>query len=768
VIFTQIKTRQKLAYVRIVDNIGIVSPESATLYSRIPRSRLLLAHLLPGLLCALLLPVSESLEESYGLQLAFLLRGDKPAPPQVQYIAIDQLSASILNQPPGRDPGKPPSINKLADWDRAVFAKLTGRLAQAGASIIVFDINFEKAMSEADKQFAASIGKAGNVVLLEMPEVASTTAWQLTANGRPAELFAQQAAAVAHMHFLDEDASILDYPLFLASQVQKPSLPLVLLYLSNKQKTDGLAHACFSAKETIDTESHRNTPNMEIAKLYQQIQALIADQNKPLANTCLDLLNSPLGQVLQGDLRERYFLNFYGKQGTFKGASLHQLITSEGEELAKKFTDAVVFIGIADQTLHTNVEDDYETIYHPGKVAGVELLATAYANLLVKESLHKLGGVPASLLLVAFSLALGGLTLFTSKYKMVFAILACSAFYLLVAILLLDQHNVWMPLFFPPYIQTPIAIALGWLLRLQETEHLSHTLRGFVSSWLGDRLFRGETVTSKPETLYSICLHSDVVGYSRLAEQLVPDPMQLKTLESEYWQLVDKQIAQHQGIRLEISGDGMTCVWTSTSKHNAPYELACTAVLNLQRTIDHFNLKYPDTPFITRIGLHAGPVALGLIGGSTQYTLAVGGDVANTAARLENDINKLLGTRSLISGAVQVGLDTDTVLTRRLGNFIPRGKSQAIEVYELLDQRDKANTDIEAFQAALDMLQTGERVKARACFASLLARFPQDGPSRFYLRLIDSQTQPLTQIDLNTLNDRAHAQPSLPASAHHG
>ena len=37
-----------------------------------------------------------------------------------------------LDQPPDRESGRPPSVNRLADWDRALLARLIERLDAAG------------------------------------------------------------------------------------------------------------------------------------------------------------------------------------------------------------------------------------------------------------------------------------------------------------------------------------------------------------------------------------------------------------------------------------------------------------------------------------------------------------------------------------------------------------------------------------------------------------------------------------------------------------
>ena len=208
----------------------------------------------------------------------------------------------------------------------------------------------------------------------------------------------------------------------------------------------------------------------------------------------------------------------------------------------------------------------------------------------------------------------------------------------------------------------------------------------------------------------------------------------LTVMPDLYGRLMGKRIVGRYFLE-EIAGDGMTCIWTALTRRKDIAALACQAALEIQRAIDRFNAEHADTPFRTRIGLHAGNVALGIIGGEGHYQLAVGGDVANTAARLESDINKLLRTNLLVSDAVRADLDSQK--TRKVGTFVPRGKKRAIAVYEIRDAQRQPAVDAGAFEAALADFESGDWQAARAGFESLGQAFPGDGPTAFYMTLLD-------------------------------
>ena len=102
-------------------------------------------------------PLSRSFEEDVGLGLLFQLRGVRPPPTDVVVIRIDHDSSAHFNVPDNPD-----------EWPRSLYARLTERLVQAGARVIIFDVNFLEARSpEEDGYFEKAIKRAGNVVLAD-------------------------------------------------------------------------------------------------------------------------------------------------------------------------------------------------------------------------------------------------------------------------------------------------------------------------------------------------------------------------------------------------------------------------------------------------------------------------------------------------------------------------------------------------------------------------------------------------------------------------
>jgi adenylate cyclase len=83
-------------------------------------------------------------------------------------------------------------------------------------------------------------------------------------------------------------------------------------------------------------------------------------------------------------------------------------------------------------------------------------------------------------------------------------------------------------------------------------------------------------------------------------------------------------------------------------------------------------------------------------------------------------------------------------LARNLGEFALRGRRTTIGIFELVSRLDGASTDqlrlCARFAEAEAAYSATNLQRARACFEEILEQFPGDGPSGYFLRLIERQT----------------------------
>jgi adenylate cyclase len=230
------------------------------------------------------------------------------------------------------------------------------------------------------------------------------------------------------------------------------------------------------------------------------------------------------------------------------------------------------------------------------------------------------------------------------------------------------------------------------------------------------------------QLLHGTCLVTDAENYTSVAERLAPT--ELAALVNDYYQAIFRVVKAHGGEISDTAGDSMVAVWASARPDASARLRAAQAALAILDAVEEFNRAHADSPLPTRVGLETGEMLLGNIGGEQRYEYRAVGDIVNTASRIQG-LNQLLGTRVLLSATTLAGVDLPV---REVGTFLLRGKRLPVDVLEpifnggcRLDGQNLAE-----FAAALAAFRSGHWQAAHDRFAVLAARFPGDGPSRYY------------------------------------
>jgi adenylate cyclase len=209
---------------------------------------------------------------------------------------------------------------------------------------------------------------------------------------------------------------------------------------------------------------------------------------------------------------------------------------------------------------------------------------------------------------------------------------------------------------------------------------------------------------------------------------------------NEYYAELFGPVERLGGVVNEVVGDAMLAIWAAPSSEASVRRQACQAALEIVAAIERFNQAIVGRPaLVTRFGLHSGQMLLGSIGAAHHYEYQAVGDMVNTATRIQG-LSKYLGTRILASEETVDGLEE--FLTRPMGCFLLAGKSTAVCVVELgghkQDANPRASLLYQEFAAALEAYRTREWRNAATRFSEIIDMFPEDGPSRFYLKLCES------------------------------
>jgi adenylate cyclase len=294
-----------------------------------------------------------------------------------------------------------------------------------------------------------------------------------------------------------------------------------------------------------------------------------------------------------------------------------------------------------------------------------------------------------------------------------------------------------LPVASPILFQIPVGVLTAtWCLRAEERRQ-RRRMAGAARQYLPEQVVR--SLASGPlrgssnlagEVRYSVCLASDIEGFTTLSERLLPQAVQ--SLLNQYFQNMFEVMQRHGGTISDIAGDGVMCIWTAPAVAVSARTSAVSAAVDLLDAVEQFNLVHPNDMLPTRIGIHAGSALLGIVGGAGRYASTVVGDVANTASRIEG-LNKQLGTR-LLASEEALNQVTGFVL-RPLGEFLLAGKSEPIRVSEVLGGVGNPCTAAlaSAFAEAFEAFQTRAWDDCVKMLEAILRSCPDDGPSRYFL-----------------------------------
>ena len=200
-------------------------------------------------------------------------------------------------------------------------------------------------------------------------------------------------------------------------------------------------------------------------------------------------------------------------------------------------------------------------------------------------------------------------------------------------------------------------------------------------------------------------------------------------------------VRAHRGVVSDVVGDAMLAIWSASGNDSTLRAHACRAALEIARSVAGFNRDNTHR-LPTRIGLHAGELALGNVGALDHFEYRAVGDIVNTASRIQG-VNKILQTCIVVSPMVIEGVSG--FATRELGSFQLVGKQQALILHELIGEVGCIDPDLERlvtkFAQGLAAYRQQDWRQALTVFEEILQTRSADGPTRFYYDLCERHAQ---------------------------
>jgi two-component system sensor histidine kinase ChiS len=229
-------------------------------------------------------------------------------------------------------------------------------------------------------------------------------------------------------------------------------------------------------------------------------------------------------------------------------------------------------------------------------------------------------------------------------------------------------------------------------------------------------------------------LFSDIRSYTTLSESMSPEE-NFKFLNS-YLSRIGPKIRACNGFVNQFQGDGIMALFLSEAEN------AVRASIEMQKAVSEYN-DYRRTknraPIKVGIGLHTGPLMLGIMGERDRMDANVVSDAVNTASRMEG-LTKFYGASIAISEDTLSRIDESSRFNSRfLGKVQVKGKQLPVSVFEITDGDTHEIIDLKSqtkadFEAGLNHYFTKEFAEATVCFKKVLDVHSDDKTAELYLK----------------------------------
>jgi class 3 adenylate cyclase len=232
-------------------------------------------------------------------------------------------------------------------------------------------------------------------------------------------------------------------------------------------------------------------------------------------------------------------------------------------------------------------------------------------------------------------------------------------------------------------------------------------------------------------------LFSDIRDYTTLSEQMTPE--ENFAFVSSFNERMGPIIRQHGGFINQYLGDAIMAIFPNNASD------ALFAAIKMQKEVQEFNTKRASqnkVPIKIGVGLHTGPLIMGITGDHERMDATTIADTVNTASRLES-LTKYYKANILLSEAsLKNMVNAETFDLRHLGGVQLKGKMESINIYECFNGSDendvkKKLASLSFFSEAMTDYLNQSFTEAHDKFYRVLELHPEDLTTKLFLNKTD-------------------------------
>lgn len=713
--------------------------------------------------------------EQRSLDAMFKSRGPRPVDDHIVIVAIDDNT-----------------LLKVGAWPipRNGYAKLVDRLHQGGARVVAFDVNFpvpeknsaadalgklEVALgpklspeilekirqiektSDNDVILAKSIQDAGNVILGH-----SFLDPEAIRHMDPKAMEAYEAVLWAHP-FPDVEKPkgfTREFDLGRAWQVaggQTASgvLPNLSLLIEDDQKNRVARSVGFYDVTPDGDGTVRNAtllirfqdkdwyPSLalEALRVYENIkdQASVAY----MVDTGLDHL-----EVGPHNIRTRadgtVMVNFAGPYRSYPQYSMGDVL--DGAIPAASFKDKIVFVGATAKGIGDLRSTPFQK--QDQGYMGVETHANVLDNLLHSDERGRgfiRRGMMEEILdvvfILLFGLGMGWVFGHVKPWQATAAVVGALLLYLGFARFSFTHFGMWLFVVVPAaalVVDYGAIVSYRMIFEEREKRRVRRMFARYVSPDVISLMEQNPEKYAKAggETKELTVMFSDIRSFSTISEGLTAD--ELVALLNEYLGEMTGSLYEYWGTLDKYIGDAVMAFWGSPLPQEDHALRACTTALDMIERLQRLNRKWAASGRQTLeigIGINTGLMSVGNMGSEHRFGWSVMGDNVNLASRLEGQ-NKEYHTTCIISELTWNQIQ-GAYLCRPLDRIRVQGKLKPVGIYELMAYlKDAVNYAdlLQRWSKAQEAYYRQAWDEAIQHYESLLALYPDDGPSHTFLK----------------------------------
>ena len=253
----------------------------------------------------------------------------------------------------------------------------------------------------------------------------------------------------------------------------------------------------------------------------------------------------------------------------------------------------------------------------------------------------------------------------------------------------------------------------------------------FIGS-LGHNIITDVKLGDQVEKVVTV-LFTDIRDYTSISEQMTPE--ENFRFVNAYNERMGPIIRKHSGFINQYLGDAIMALFPESPENTL------SAAIEMQKNIHEFNVmrKIKQLPPIKMgIGMHTGPLIMGITGDKNRLDATTISDAVNTASRIES-LTKYYKVRILLSEiTLQQIQHRENFHLRYLGRVQVKGKQSSIGIHECFssdseDQIIKKEKTLAVFNEGMDHYLNKSFENAVRVFKVIKDINPTDLTTKFFL-----------------------------------